>query len=176
MNLILLPGNNPEHNRNWIQLISFALKEYFDVIQIQEYRHWELTGGLPDVEHEVLTLNQAAVVMGDYVIFGKSAGALIALDAIYQHKVNPQKCIFIGLAVHFAEQNSLQIHTWLQNYSIPTLFIQKTGDWAASFAELEKILQERNVQNYQLLEIPGEDHEYNEVELIREKVATFLAA
>lgn len=174
MDLILLPGKNSS-NAGWIGQVENALKPSFNQTQVQYYKHWEHEeGGLINMEEELHYLTEIADRFSDYCVFAKSAGVILALQAMATHKIKPKKCFFVGSAFLWALTNQLPLEQWLANYSTPTLFIQQTLDPAMYSDELKKFLDLMNVNNYELKEIPGKSHQYGDVEELSKLVKDFV--
>ena len=175
MHLILLPGNS-KSNKTWIEEIRVVLSPSFKTSKSMEYRHWEDDEySMIDLDHELDNLQLLTRDFdGDYVIFAKSAGALLALKGIYEKKINPVKCIFVGTAVLWALSRQAPVEVWLTGYSTPTLFIQHSLDKAMYFEELKRFLELANVQNSKLVELHGASHHYPEIEKLKELTLDFL--
>ncbi|HUW21443.1 MAG TPA: hypothetical protein VMW41_02120 [Candidatus Bathyarchaeia archaeon] len=173
MQLLLLPGNS-FHNKEWIEAIKAVLEDNFDLVKIQYYHHWETGKGMIDFDFELEELVKTAEDLKDYLIFGKSAGVLLALRAIYEKKIVPRKCIFVGSAVWWGKGLGLPLDLWLKNLTVPALFIQKSYDPAIPFKELEKLLKVLKLKNFQLAEVPGNDHVYRELHQLKSIVLPFL--
>lgn len=171
MNLILLPGNN-KSNKEWIQKIEVELKDLFDSTLIQYYDHWKDNKPIIDLDLELneLVKNNNAVD----VVFAKSAGILLALKAIKNHLIKPKKCIFVGFPINWARINNFDIDIWLENYQIPTMFIQNSEDPAFSFKDLREFLYKKALKNYDIVELPGNSHDYNDISKLRKLIVTFL--
>jgi alpha-beta hydrolase superfamily lysophospholipase len=119
-------------------------------------------------------LSDLTDALGPYVIFAKSAGILVVLKAIKNKLLNPKKCIFAGLPVYWADENNFNVRELISDYTIPTLFIQKTADPTISFNELKQFLKDVNVQNYQMKEVPGDTHHYENVTQLRDLINEFI--
>lgn len=174
MHLILLPGNSP-FNKEWIDEVKRTLKDLFDSAHIQYYDHWDNSSDqIIDIDKELSKLMKHAKDYDEYCIFAKSAGTIITLKGIKEKKIAPQECYFTGMPLVFTCRNNLLIEDLIANYSTPTLFIQKTKDPAASFADIKKLLEENNVQNYKTKGIPGNSHHYADVEQLKDLIKEFL--
>jgi hypothetical protein len=174
MNLILLPGND-KNNKAWIDSVDTELSPYFDRTAIHYYDHWwSSDAGEIDLEIELDKLAATVEQFDTYVIFAKSAGVLLALYGIYEGVLDPELCIFVGSAIPWGYDRGFDLDNWLINYSIPTLFIQKTADPALSFTDLNTILLDKNISGFSLKEIPGNDHYYEDVAQIRQLVEGFV--
>lgn len=174
MKLILFSGNSYTH-KEWIEQVESFLRDLFDSTYIQYYKHWEDKSPVIYLDHELEVLKTAVNPSEpEYVVFAKSAGTLLALSAINKGIFKPKKCIFVGLPVVWGRTNGFNVDSWIQNYSINTLFIQKTLDPAMHFSDLKDYLQEKKVVNPNLVELPGDDHYYGDLALLKAKTADFM--
>jgi len=174
MKLILLSGNSYTH-KEWIEQVEDSLRDLFDSTYIQYYKHWEDKSPVIHLDHELDVLKTAVDPKDpEYVVFAKSAGTLLALSAVNKGIFKPKRCIFVGLPVVWGRTNGFEVDSWIQDYSINTLFIQKTHDPAMFFSDLELYLQDKKVVNSSLVELPGDDHYYGDLALLKAKIAEFL--
>ncbi|MBU4209833.1 amidohydrolase [Patescibacteria group bacterium] len=173
MRLILLGGNGVV-NKEWIKKIERVLKPNFVSTKILNYDHWQTNQPMIDLDKEKEKLTKIAKNSGNFVIFAKSAGILIVLKTIFENKISPKKCIFVGIPLKWARENNFDIDTWFNNYSTSTLVIQHTKDPFASSEELKQFLSDKNVKNTETEVISGESHDYNELELLRDFIIGFV--
>lgn len=172
MNLILLGGNSPT-NKQWLHDLATVLKTHLPSSYIHHYRHWETGEELIDLDYEleVLTKNLPAV---PYIVLAKSAGVLLTLKGVAEKLLSPQKCIFLGTPILWAKGNHFAVDSWLNNYSLPTLFIQQAHDPAMSFNDLKQYLEQGNIKYYQFFEVPGDDHVYGNFDQLKDPIITFI--
>ncbi len=174
MQIILLPGNNPEENKDWIEELDLALQGDFDDTCTQYYRHWSDVTKKFDIDYELELLVDSAQVMDEYVIFAKSVGALLALKGIGEGKLEPKKNIFVGTSMYWADNADYELDNWLDALTMPTLFIQKTGDPAISFEKLKKRVEDSGAKDPKFIELPGDDHHYSNVQQLRTFILDFV--
>lgn len=172
MKLLLLSGNSIS-NKKWIEEVGQILNPLFDEIKIHYYKHWETGEEIIDLDSELSTLTAEINEWKDYMIFAKSAGCLLTLKGIYEKKIHPLKCVFVGAAIDWGKERQFLVGDWLKNYNTTTFFIQKTNDPVISFKNLKKILEDLDVKNYSLKEIPGNDHNYLDLEFLRQVIENF---
>ena len=122
MNLILLAGNSID-NREWIEEVESVLKPLFYSTQIQYYDHWQSGEELIDLDKEIKKLTETTKSKKQYIIFAKSAGGLITLKAIYQRKISPSRCIFVGIPINWAKKYGFDIAKWFKDFNIPLIII-----------------------------------------------------
>ncbi|MBI4973613.1 hypothetical protein HZC27_03325 [Candidatus Roizmanbacteria bacterium] len=173
MNLILLPGNT---DQVWIKEVEKNIFSFFDNLYLIEYAHHAKGKYLIDLNYELNALSKLIQTekIDDYVIFAKSAGTLLTIKGIHEGVLNPQKCIFLGVPINWAYHYKFNIDAWIQNYSIPTLFIQQTNDLYYSFKELKSYLNGFSVKNSQIFEVAGSDHHYSNIEEMKKLVKNYL--
>ncbi len=169
MNLILLPGNS-KSDKVWVDRVDGAFQGIFPHTAVLYYDHWwngdeesEI-----DLDAELLKLTATVQEFDKYVIFAKSAGVLLTLYGIFEGVLDPEVCIFVGTPVLWGKERGYDIDNWLTNYHVPTLFIQQESDPAMSAKDLDELLISKNVIDYRLHEIPGNDHKYDDVEKLKE--------
>lgn len=174
MQLVLLAGKS-KRNKEWIEDVEKNVKDMFDSTYIQYYEHWKNEEEkLMDFDLELSRLQSEVQEKDGYVVFAKSAGALLALRAISEGAIKPLKCVFCGAAVNWGLSKGLPIDVWLESLSMPVLFIQKTEDPAISFEELRELLRAKGVVDFTMVEQEGDDHHYGDLELLRKEITEFL--
>jgi hypothetical protein len=174
MHLVLLAGNS-KLNKEWIEDVESSVKELFDSTYIHYYKHWDDENAkLLDFDLELSRLQKELEGKEDYVIFAKSAGALLTLRGISEGILNPSKCVFAGVAVNWGLSKGLPVDTWLEAVHVPSLFIQKTDDPAISFEELREFIRAKGVENFTMIEQEGDDHHYGDLELLKKEMRDFL--
>lgn len=172
MDLILFSGNSLIH-KEWIEEVEKTLKPLFDKTYIQYYKHWDDEAEVIYLDKE---LNEAKKVISDYqnyVIFGKSAGTLLALKGISEGVFKPQSCVFVGLPVSWGRSYGFNVDDWIYKLDVPTLFIQKSKDPVMSYDDLVTYLDEREVNKYHTVELEGDDHYYDDLDLLKELIEGF---
>lgn len=162
-------------NKGWIEDVESKLRDSFEHTQIHYYKHWTTGEELIDMDYELSRLVEKIADSKDYIVFAKSAGTLLTLRAIKENKIHPTKCIFTGTAVNWGREHSYPVDDWIQNYSTPTLFMQKDQDPVISYRDLSKLLVELNVQNYQIYKVAGNDHHYENLDEIMLQTQKFCA-
>ncbi len=183
MNIILLGGNNVG-NRKWIRAVEKLLKPRFET-HVLDYKHWNNGNEWINPEEELKRLAQLGEKLKNYTIFARSAGTMITLMGNARKWLKPASCVFVGMSIKWSAYFDPDYDTWLRNFTTKSLGIQKTNDPAISCNSLRTFLNSRNFRNYQLKEIPGDDHYYGNIQdlanltidfslkkVVREKIAT----
>lgn len=171
MHLILLPGNSPA-NESWIEEVEAALKPYFEGTFVQKYRHWLTGSPYLDLDYELKVLAESVPL--SYAIFAKSAGVSLTIKGVFEKRIAPQKCVFVGSPFPLGRLEGLKESGWLEGYFIPSLFIQQEKDPVASYEEIKRILETLKVKNCQLVKIPGSSHHYADIEKLKKLTINFL--
>ena len=173
MDLAIIAGNSLK-NKEWIKAVANAMGTRFQNVLPHFYQHWETKENFLNFDSEVELFSKDLTGKENFSIFAKSAGVMVSLKSIFLKNLLPKKCIFVGMPVYWARDNNIQFEDWLKNFSIPALFIQHTNDPVISSKDLKQLLQENNVTNFHLIEIPGDSHEYPEIEELAKLTAEFI--
>lgn len=168
MHLIILPGNSKEYNEQWLYDSEKNYKDLFDSTTTHVFKHWETGEDMIDIPTEVEKLIKEVEGKDDYVIFAKSAGTQTTATAVAEGKISPKKCVFVGSPWGGLSKDILS------KYNIPTLFIQQTDDMFFKYPELEKLLKGSGIQNYKLIETPGNNHAYDNYDEIKGWIKEFV--
>jgi hypothetical protein len=164
MKLFILPGNNPQ-NKEWAEKLKESLAEKVNEIYVQYYNHWQTGGEIINLDKELEKLIKE-INTQEYLLLGKSAGVLVILKGIFENKLKPKACIFLGTPIFWARANNFSIDEYLKNFQTPTLFVQQSEDPAITANNLQELLLNLKVKNYKFITIPGSDHSYDDIFLI----------
>lgn len=173
VNILLLPGKSSK-NKPWVEKIASTFRTHNLATSVLSYSHWESESADFDFDSELKKLSVFGNEINKVIIFAKSVGTILALQAMYQEEIKPYACIFVGTAIEWARETEKDVNLWLREYSIPTLFIQKTSDPAISFENLKKLLISSGTKDYKLLNLPGDNHEYEDIELLVSSSLEFI--
>ena len=173
MNLILLPWNN-WRNQAWIEQLKQAVEPDFEQIWVQYYDNWKARTALLNIDLETDKLAKNSRSLGKYCILAKSAGTLLAMKAVKEGEIKPVKCIFVGTAIRWGQEQGWPAEKWAEGYSVPTLFIQKSEDPVMTFGELRFTLEKAGVKKSKLVELPGRSHHYEDIMGLRFMVKDFV--
>ena len=160
-----LPGRNSETYRWMSKLLDVALP-YMEH-RVARYRHWQCAGEYGDVAHEArsITINRPAAVVA------KSFGTLVLLQAYEQLGFRPSHAVLIGYPLRHAVESQRQALVSFVR-EVPTLAIQQSEDFTGSFAELNALVAGRA----RTIEVPGSDHEYQDVDQLAGWIRKFVKA
>ncbi|MBN2101047.1 hypothetical protein JW710_04130 [Candidatus Dojkabacteria bacterium] len=169
MDLLLLPGNSSK-NEEWIEAVEAKVRHGFASTEILYYDHWKSGGNLLDMDKEFERMVNIASGLGNYVIFAKSAGTLLAFKGVYEGKIYPARMVFAGTAVKFSKRLGCNIETWLAGCTVPVVFLQKEFDPACNFDDLKKLVEETKMEKYELVKVEGADHHYEDLDLLSQYI------
>lgn len=172
---LLLFGGNSARNKDWINLVERKLSSEFTSANVCVYEHWKIGDEFINLEKELARLPSLTKNLGEYVIFAKSIGTILSMMAIQKGILNPKKCVYVGLPIRFVEQDKeIDLEKLILDNSAPSLFIQNTADPTAPFMELENFIKDiPNTMNY-LKELPGDTHNYDDLESMKDLVKSFV--
>lgn len=173
MKLFLLPGSDIA-NKDWIERVQPILAQHVDETQIQYYQHWKEESSRINVNREVGTfLDRLNAHQGSYGVFAKSAGILVALEALAEAEEAPDFAIFAGFPLGLADQLELDLNELLDSIDFPVLFIQNANDPAGSAENLRRITT--RLEDTDFLLLPGNTHDYPVVGNTANAIEEFIA-
>lgn len=163
MNCIFLGGNS-HHNQQWIEDVQKRIGG-----GVQMYRHWKTGESMIDFDHEASVL--ATSTNGESItVFAKSAGCLVAMKAVRELDVKIDRAVFVGFPYYWGIEKGIDVATWLKEWNVSTVFVQKEHDPVIGGEELREMLP----AHVEVIVIPGENHEYGEFEGYLGKAGEFL--
>lgn len=154
-------GGNSISNKERIEEIADRLKlmNQFSHVDFCSYNHRYQPDGNMDFEKEwEKLLSRIASSQEEYVIFCKSAGAVLFLSVVDKLKSLPQKVIMCGFPIGYAQMSWFEPSTILKEYSFPILLLQNENDHAGSFEQVARLL--KWVNRWELVKLPGDSHWY----------------
>ena len=165
--LVLLWGNNID-NKQRIQEVNQELLPFYDTTHIHTYRHWNQEWWNMDLEYECEQLCEYLKgIKGSIILFCKSLWCLIALKAMVEQEIFIKQSIFIWFPLGFTELHSFPIIQYLKELTCPVLWIQHTNDPAWWYTTITKKLWSLSPA-FTWKEIPGDDHKYHEVKILKQ--------
>ena len=172
MNLLLLGGLSL-HNKEWIYGVEKALAPLFKMCVVHEYAHWEDPQKTMDLDAELAAAANKASELGEYAIFAKSIGSVVALKGIGHGLLSPKACLFAGLPLGAIKNENIDLLPWVQANKAPSTIVQNSQDPTGSFIEIEEFLSNLPA-NYKLVELPGDTHSYNDLPKLKELFAALV--
>lgn len=164
MEIIILPGNSI-HNKEWAEELARNLSSVGNC-RVQNYRHWQTGEKDIDFEYEIKILAESVRGKKDYILVGKSAGAITILEALSRKIVNPKKCVLMGLPFDFASKHGKDLIRAISSSNIRREFIQNKDDPYGSAETVRKLLTFSKIHNYSFTETIGNTHDYLDYTLI----------
>jgi len=159
--LIVLPGNS-ERNRAWGEGAVAGFGSEFDEVYMQTYDHWGTGSKEMNVEAELAKLQNVVRDTGcEYYVLAKSIGSLLALLSIHRSYFIPQRCVFFGMPLDLANQGLFK-DDWspLSSFSVPSLAYHNVEDPTANFSFTKNKILEMPDLPIELIELPGNTHDY----------------
>jgi len=177
MHLIILPGNSKEYNEQWLYDSEEAYKDMFESTTTHVYESWKTGEEIADVQVEADKLAEETKKLdGEYMILAKSIGTITTVTAVGQGKIAPKKCVFVGCPWGSFANRKGDFEELISKYKVPTLFVQQTDDMFFKYTELEKVIEEYKIENYNLIEIEGNNHAYDNYDEIKQWMKDFIEA
>lgn len=168
MEIIILAGNS-SHNKKWAEELSRNLNS-LGTCYIQNYKHWETGEKNIDFEYEIKKLSDYVKEKKDYILVGKSAGAISILEALSRKLVAPRKCVLMGLPLKTAKGNGEELKNAIKSSNIRKEFIQNDNDPYGSAESVKEMLESLGIKNYSFTETEGNTHDYTDYEAIIEAI------
>jgi hypothetical protein len=171
MNIVLL-GGNAVINKGWVEDVARNLGDMFGKAVVQDFIHWQKGEEDIHMEEEVAELVRITEGWDEYIVFAKSIGTIVVLKALYGKRISPKKLVFLGFPYEHSKEKGYETDGYLEALSVPTLFIQKSEDWAMHYDDLEKLVKEKVKGKYELLKYhrDGEldtEHHYADIGYLR---------
>jgi hypothetical protein len=166
MDLLLLPGNG-KAGGEWLPRVEQALAGSFDLTRMLGYRHWSTGESEIDLDHEVSQAAEKAMDLGRYGVFAKSAGTMVTALATASGKLTPEWCLFAGLPLVMINNHGLPAKSWLEATHFPITIVQNDSDPYGSYEEVNDFLQTLDRPNIEVLEAPGNTHDYTDFNLLK---------
>ncbi len=167
MDLILLGGRNL-NQQQWIREVERELAPHFAATHVLDYQHWKRGVVEEDVVGEAENL--AALVdslQGEYAIFGKSMGTLVAAETIRQGRITPQYCIFVGVPFKFPlshHDNEARL-SYFAGYETPTLVVQNPDEKYMRPKQVRETFDRLKIKNCDVITGTGGIHSYDATSL-----------
>lgn len=173
MNGLFLSGESL-YNKDWMEGVVDNLSPMFNKTMMHEYRHWE-QGGPIDFSYELShIIEEVDDHLAPYLIFAKSAGSVLSMLGIARGALDPEFCVFVGVPLPLAKRTEDALAYWSRNYHKGSLFIQNDHDPLTSAQELDDYLVSIQLQNYELVTLPGDSHNYADLPKLHELVEKHL--
>lgn len=167
MKLLGLPGRKDSTYAHMVDLIARVRIGQDDAV-VQTYGFWGPEDHPdPDPRPEART----AAESGADLVIAKSFGTLVTMIAARDHGFAPKACVFLGTPLRRASDMGMRLAAHLS--AIPTLLIQQTADFNGAFEEVAAVAG--RAPSALALEIPGDDHLYEDIDAIAPLVEAWWA-
>ncbi len=164
MEIVILAGNSIR-NKDWAEELARNLKSA-GTCYVQQYKHWQTGEKNIDSEYEIKQLVDYLKNKKDYILVGKSAGALIIIGALVEKAVSPIKCILMGVPFDKDGPNALSLMEAIASLKVRVEFVQNKEDPYCSAEAIKKMLESLRLTNYSFTETEGNTHEYTDYQTI----------
>lgn len=167
MKLLGLPGRKSSTFQQMLDLTS-RLRVAQDEAVVQAYGFWgaaEHPDPDPRPEARIAAASKADLVVA------KSFGTLVTMIAGRDHGFSPRACVFLGTPLRRAPEMAMRLASHLA--AVPTLLIQQTDDFNGAFAEVAAVAA--GAPSATVLEIPGSDHLYEDLDMIASPIEAWWA-
>lgn len=171
--LVLLPGNSAK-NEEWIDDVNTAIEGDFVQTYVQHYKHWETGASMIDFEVEAKRLQEAVGDWKNFMVFGKSAGVILAMESAEKGLFNPEGFIFAGFPYRFVQRLGKDPASLLKRCNLPTHIIQQSKDPAMHYENLKDKINEVGNEKISVERIPGQSHHYGDIAMLRKKINGFV--
>jgi len=167
--LVLLWGNSIK-NKSWIQEVNKELLAFYDTTHIHYYRHWDLEEWNMDIEYECEQLSKyLKTISGSIILFCKSLWCILGLKTMVEKEIFIKQCIFVWFPLWRTQLHTFSLEKYLKELTCPVLRIQKTNDPAWWYATIAKQLWIVSPA-FTCKEIPGNDHKYQEINIVKQVI------
>ncbi len=173
MNALFLGGNSPRH-QTWIHEMANELSAPFETSIVHNYKHWATGDPGADIDYEKLEISAKMADLEPYIVFAKSIGSMIALKAIFEGHLKPKACVFLGLPLNAITDMNLPAVEWLSGVKVPIYFLHNDNDPYGSAEQLRATVPE-NIDQANIIVIPGDTHDYNDVAVMADLLAQACA-
>ena len=173
--VLVLPGNSVK-NRAWGVACREYVQEMFDSVYVLQYTHWETGEPEIDLEEELEKIRTVVTEAdGDVVwhIFAKSIGSVLALKAVEQGVIKPERCVFFGMSLEIAKAKFGEDWSYLSRYDLPALAFHNDADPVADYAYTKsKIAEYAPSVTFKTLQ--GDTHDYLDFSEYELEITRFL--
>jgi hypothetical protein len=165
--LLGLPGRKSSTFQHMLDLTS-RLRLGQDEAVVQAYGFW---GPKDDPNPDPAPEARIAAESRADLVIAKSFGTLVTMVAGRDLGFAPPACVFLGTPLRRSPDMAALLVAHLS--AVPTLLIQQTSDFNGSFAEVAAVAA--RAPSAMALEIPGDDHLYEDLDAIAPLIEAWWA-
>ena len=169
-NDLLILGGNSKNNISWLNRITKIFNKNYNVNAIY-YEHWNNDSEI-NFDIELSKLEKLHDEIKEYFIVAKSIGSIISLMGIEKKIIKPKKVVIMGFPIGLIKKTNFNIEPLIESSvkRAEILVIQQKYDPIGSYEEVVKFLP----SNIKVVEIPGHYHVYNNMNVIKPIIDSFL--
>ncbi|MEY2665163.1 MAG: hypothetical protein RLZZ480_268 [Candidatus Parcubacteria bacterium] len=174
--LLVLAGGS-RRNEAWGEACAEYFRSQFDLVCFIRYEHWATGESNLDFDAEIAKIAanvEGAGEEGEWYVFAKSIGSILALKAAAADAIKPTKCVFFGMPFSVVK-DSLFRDDWmpLENFKIPALAFHNDNDPTAEYGlAQEKIATLAPSIKFRTLF--GDNHDYLDFGAYEANINSFL--
>lgn len=167
-------SGNSLRNRDWIYEARAQLAGLVDEAYIQDYKHWQTGANWIDLPYELEAVKRQGIA-GDYGIFAKSIGTVLAVQAISQKIISPRFLLFCGLPLDYIKKDYPEFAAVLAQANLPLTVVHNEDDKVGRAETVREYLAEPlSETDYKFIETPGDTHDYEDYELLRSELKQLM--
>lgn len=174
---ILILGGNSIKNEAWAYKVEAVVKPVADSTEVHEYAHWQRGELFIDLERELADVAAKAQVLtpNEYIIVGKSMGAVLTAKGLAEGKFHPKACVLIGTPLReIVSYKEILFKQWLESADCDLVFVQNRADPLGSADALRDYLNGSPLASRRLIELPSDTHDYSDMPALRRAVEVAL--
>jgi hypothetical protein len=170
-NLLILPGGSPRQLA-WAQKCESFFSGAFDTVQFIQYDHWQNGGDNVDSEKEIPKIKKIIEKeeTGDWYVFGKSIGSILAMEAVSLELIKPVKCVFFGMPFSLVSDDAVNL---LSDFTIPSIAFHNIHDPKALY-DVTKEKIDSHATSIKLITLQGDTHDYLNFEELENDIKNFI--
>lgn len=174
--LLVLAGGS-QKNEAWGTACAEFFQDDFDLTCFLHYDHWETGEKNIDFAAEmekVYATVEGTEEEGEWYVFAKSIGSILALKCVQEGIIKPKKCVFFGMPFNVVN-DTVFAGNWslLANFKVPGLAFHNDNDPTADYSFVTEKLNEYT-QNVSVKTLSGDTHDYLNFTEYREDIESFL--
>lgn len=176
--LLVLPGNS-QKNKVWGEACANHFLDWFDVVYVQNYNHWSTGEQRIDFDSEIekidITVTDNQDEEGDWYVFAKSVGSLLALEAYKEGAIEPEKTVFFGMPLDMAAKD-IYAKDWssLKEFIVPSIAFHNKKDPTTSHDFTVAKLKDYGSE-FTIVSTEGDTHDYLDFAEYEPYLKDFLA-
>lgn len=174
--LLVLAGNSVQ-NREWGEACAGFFRTDFDLVFFPHYDHWSTGAQNMNLAAEVEKIRETVTesdAEGEWYIFAKSIGSVLALKTIQQGVIKPEKCVFFGMSLNIAATLYGEDRSYLSECDVPALAFHNNEDPTAEYGFVVEKLRTL-APTITLRTIEGNTHDYLDFHMYAPEIKEFLA-